>query len=259
MKHVSILRVSKGLMSKRKTGFSGFLVCAEAVRGLVKDLVCGEDPVLKYVLMYKMSQDQDWSYSLVLCGRVEDGTTLRQCSSGLHTNNYWWDIISQEDVGTAFLKMTKRCWEMLKMKTTASLKRSRSSWQLQESMTCNWGQSQLQQSTTTVIFLTRRNHQANLQVICNIVHCWLRCKNGEEENPLFNMPSSVDNNEGKYFQPVRGVEIKWRSAVTLAGDSSRSARKRRSVWWECRVLTKVDYHMVRDYQTQLPQQCCRFV
>ena len=45
------------LKSKRKTGFLGFLVCAEAVRGLAKDLVCREDPVLKYILTYKMSQD----------------------------------------------------------------------------------------------------------------------------------------------------------------------------------------------------------
>jgi hypothetical protein len=42
------------LKSKRKTGF---LVCAEAVQGLAKDLVSGENPVLKYVLTYKMSQD----------------------------------------------------------------------------------------------------------------------------------------------------------------------------------------------------------
>ena len=45
------------LKSKRKTGFLGFLVCAEAVRGLAKDLVCEENPVLKYLLTYKMSQD----------------------------------------------------------------------------------------------------------------------------------------------------------------------------------------------------------
>ena len=71
------------LKSKRKTGFLGFLVCAEAVRGLAKDLVCEENPVLKYLLTYKMSQD-----SLALCERLEDGTTiLRRCSSGLHTNN----------------------------------------------------------------------------------------------------------------------------------------------------------------------------
>ena len=45
------------LTSKRKTGFLGFLVCVEAVHGLAKDLVCGENPVLKYLLTYKMSQD----------------------------------------------------------------------------------------------------------------------------------------------------------------------------------------------------------
>ena len=45
------------LKLKRKTGFLGFLVCVEALRELVKDLVCGKDPVLKYVLTYKMSRD----------------------------------------------------------------------------------------------------------------------------------------------------------------------------------------------------------
>ena len=45
------------LKSKRKTGFLGFLLCAEAVQGLAKDLVSGENPVLKYILSYKMSQD----------------------------------------------------------------------------------------------------------------------------------------------------------------------------------------------------------
>ena len=45
------------LQSKRKTGFLGFLLCVKAVHGLAKDLVCGENPVLKYLLTYKMSQD----------------------------------------------------------------------------------------------------------------------------------------------------------------------------------------------------------
>ena len=45
------------LMSQRKTGFLGFLICIAAVLGMAKDLLCGEDPVVKYILMYKMSQD----------------------------------------------------------------------------------------------------------------------------------------------------------------------------------------------------------
>ena len=43
--------------SQRKTGFSGFLLCVEAVLGLAKDLVCDDNPVLNYILTYKMSQD----------------------------------------------------------------------------------------------------------------------------------------------------------------------------------------------------------
>ena len=45
------------LTSKRKTGFLGFLLCIKAVVGLAEDLVNGENPVLKYLLTYKMSQD----------------------------------------------------------------------------------------------------------------------------------------------------------------------------------------------------------
>ena len=45
------------LSSKRKTGFLGFLLCIKAVVGLAEDLVNGENPVLKYLLTYKMSQD----------------------------------------------------------------------------------------------------------------------------------------------------------------------------------------------------------
>ena len=49
------------LKSKRKTGFLGFLVCIDSVSGMAEDLVCGENPILKYILMYKMSQDP-WSH-----------------------------------------------------------------------------------------------------------------------------------------------------------------------------------------------------
>ena len=45
------------LASRRKTGFLGFLVCINAVMGLAEDLVNVENPVLKYLLTYKMSQD----------------------------------------------------------------------------------------------------------------------------------------------------------------------------------------------------------
>ncbi len=43
--------------SKRKTGCLGLLLCIDAVVGLAEDLVNVEDPVLKYLLTYKMSQD----------------------------------------------------------------------------------------------------------------------------------------------------------------------------------------------------------
>ena len=45
------------LASRRKTGFLGFLLCINAVMGLAEDLVNVENPVLKYLLTYKMSQD----------------------------------------------------------------------------------------------------------------------------------------------------------------------------------------------------------
>ena len=63
MKPGSILRIWKGpdgrsiLVSKRKTGFLGFMVCIDSVCGLVDDLINVHNPVLKYLLTYKMSQD----------------------------------------------------------------------------------------------------------------------------------------------------------------------------------------------------------
>ena len=45
------------LVSKRKTGFLGFMVCIDSVCGLVDDLINVQNPVLKYLLTYKLSQD----------------------------------------------------------------------------------------------------------------------------------------------------------------------------------------------------------
>ena len=45
------------LVSKRKTGFLGFMLCIDSVCGLVDDLINIQNPVLKYLLTYKMSQD----------------------------------------------------------------------------------------------------------------------------------------------------------------------------------------------------------
>jgi hypothetical protein len=58
--YIRNLKTSDGqsiLTSKRKTGFLGFLLCINAVVGLAEDLVNAENPVLKYLLTYKMSQD----------------------------------------------------------------------------------------------------------------------------------------------------------------------------------------------------------
>ena len=45
------------LTSRRKTGLLCFLLCIHAVVGLAEDLVNVKNPVLKYLLLYKMSQD----------------------------------------------------------------------------------------------------------------------------------------------------------------------------------------------------------
>ena len=45
------------LQSKRKTDFLGFRLYVKVVHVQAKHLVCGENPVLKYHLTYKMSQD----------------------------------------------------------------------------------------------------------------------------------------------------------------------------------------------------------
>ena len=58
--YIQSLRCTDGmsiLTSKRKTGFLGFLLCIKSVLGLAGDLVNVENPVLKYLLTYKMSQD----------------------------------------------------------------------------------------------------------------------------------------------------------------------------------------------------------
>ena len=58
--YIRDLKTSNGqsiLTSRRKTGFLGFLVDIDAVVGLAEDLVNVENPVLKYLLTYKMSQD----------------------------------------------------------------------------------------------------------------------------------------------------------------------------------------------------------
>ncbi|CAB4037339.1 THAP domain-containing 9, partial, partial [Paramuricea clavata] len=68
------------LTSKRKTGFLGFLLCINAVVGLAEDLVNAENPVLKYLLTYKMSQDHlELFFSAVrACGGWNNNPTTRQ-------------------------------------------------------------------------------------------------------------------------------------------------------------------------------------
>jgi hypothetical protein len=43
--------------TRRKTGFIGFLVAINSIKGLFQDLVAGDQPPLKYLLTYKFSQD----------------------------------------------------------------------------------------------------------------------------------------------------------------------------------------------------------
>ena len=45
------------LKTKRKIGFLGFLVCIDSCTGLAEDLVNAQNPVLKYLLTHKTSQD----------------------------------------------------------------------------------------------------------------------------------------------------------------------------------------------------------
>ncbi|CAB4044834.1 Hypothetical predicted protein [Paramuricea clavata] len=68
------------LTSKRKTGFLGFLLCINAVVGLTKDLVNAQNPALKYLLTYKMSQDHlELFFSAVrACGGWNNNATTGQ-------------------------------------------------------------------------------------------------------------------------------------------------------------------------------------
>ncbi|CAB4041035.1 THAP domain-containing 9, partial, partial [Paramuricea clavata] len=81
--YIRNLKTSDGqsiLTSKRKTGFLGFLLCINAVVGLTEDLVNAENPVLKYLLTYKMSQDHlELFFSAVrACGGWNNNPTTRQ-------------------------------------------------------------------------------------------------------------------------------------------------------------------------------------
>ena len=81
-KYIRKLKCSDGkpiLTSKQKTGFLGFLVCIDSVLGLAKDLIFPEKPVLKYLLMYKISQDHlELFFSAVrACGAWNNNPTTR--------------------------------------------------------------------------------------------------------------------------------------------------------------------------------------
>lgn len=43
--------------TRRKTGFVGFLVAIESVKGIFAEMIEKEDAPLKYLLTYKLSQD----------------------------------------------------------------------------------------------------------------------------------------------------------------------------------------------------------
>ena len=58
-----------------------------------------------------------------------------------------------------------------------------------------------------------------VQDIGNIIYCWLRCQNGGEKSPLYEMFGRVDNNEREDSRFVRRVQIKWRFKIALAGAS----------------------------------------
>ena len=58
--YISSLQDTDGKLmftTHRKTGFVGFLVAIESTKGIFQDIVGGQDAVLKYLLMYKFSQD----------------------------------------------------------------------------------------------------------------------------------------------------------------------------------------------------------
>ena len=57
IENLKSLDVRSILTSKRKTGFLGFLFCIQSVVGLARELATAENPMLKYLLTYKVSQD----------------------------------------------------------------------------------------------------------------------------------------------------------------------------------------------------------
>lgn len=71
-------------ISRRKTGFVGFLVAIESVKMIFQTLVDNKDGPLKYLFTYKLIQDH-LELFLVLC--VQQGGSLR------HVNAYSCEVI----------------------------------------------------------------------------------------------------------------------------------------------------------------------
>ena len=69
--------------TRRKTGFVGFLVGIESVKGIFHDLVASEKSLLKYLLAYKFSQDHlELFFAAVRsCGGFNNNPTVQQFKS----------------------------------------------------------------------------------------------------------------------------------------------------------------------------------
>ena len=110
--YIKSLKATDGqpiLQSRHKTGFLGFRLCVKVVHVQAKDLVRGENPVLKYLLTYKMSQDHlELFFGAVRAsGGWNDNPTAMQFRSAYKQLMIGHNIIGGR--GTAFLKTTRRC------------------------------------------------------------------------------------------------------------------------------------------------------
>ena len=195
--YIRNLKTSDGqsiLTSRRKTGFLGFLVDIDAVVGLVQDLVNVENPVLKYRLTYKMSQDHlELFFSAVRAsGGWNNNPTSRQFTNGLQAAAHETQT-SKEDVEIAVLKMTQRFLNSVQDQceinslptgiSDVALAR-RYDLALREPVTNDQRLLRCFQCHRTIRF----------QRGSDLIHCWVCDQDGGKEDPLHAVHRRIDDN-----------------------------------------------------------------
>ena len=204
-------------MSQRKTGFLGFLVCVEAVLRIAKYLVCGEDPVLKYILTYKMSQD----HLKLIFGVVRAAGGWNNNPTALQFRSAYKQLMMRHQItGGRGNCIPQDDTEMLSNFEDNSNRKSSRIEIDQVTIARKYDLALRPEPVTTdhdysdapnVMELTEFKSAAISYIAGYVVRMV------QKKNPLFKMLGRVNDNQREDSGPVRGVEIEWRSEVALAG------------------------------------------